>query len=253
MPRAARGRPQRSDSGSVWPPEPSATTLRPPKRSPTARRRSPLPASGWLPPQRGTPGTRSWSAEVARLANAQLHQAGDAVLHQLASLTPDGTGSAVGTPHRSRWQTRTSRRHPWLVAGHDSPAGSGRCRCQPPDRSEMRITVNSCSRNDTAELTLAALAGSRGSFGWNVAPTALAVVKSCWRRCAELLLFQIRPDLEVGVDRPEQPEPKVRMLAMTERTPASFCGIVGRFPGWILQESTQPNEMVQVQMQLLPR
>jgi hypothetical protein len=43
----------------------------------------------------------------------------------------------------------------------------------------------------------------------------------------------------------------MRMLAMAECTPASFRGIVGGFPDWILQESTQPNEMVSVQMLLL--
>jgi hypothetical protein len=71
-------------------------------------------------------------------------------------------------------------------------------------------------RFDTAELTLADSAGLEGSFGWNVASTALAIVKSCWRRYAESLFLQIRPHLQVGVNRPEQPQPKVRMLAMTE-------------------------------------
>jgi hypothetical protein len=42
------------------------------------------------------------------------------------------------------------------------------------------------------------------------------------------------------------------MLAMSEGTPASFRGIVGGLPGWTVQESAQPNEMVQVQMLLLP-
>src|SRR6266508_5900701 len=85
-------------------------------------------------------------------------------------------------------------------------------------------------------------AGLEGGFGWNVASTALAIVKSCWRRYAESLLLQIRPDLQVGVNRPEQPQPKVRMLAMTECATAAFGSIVGGFPGSILQESTQPNE-----------
>ena len=31
-------------------------------------------------------------------------------------------------------------------------------------------------------------------------------------------------------------------------TPTWFRGVIGGFPGWVLQESTQQNEMVQVQM-----
>src|SRR5438874_8020956 len=45
-------------------------------------------------------------------------------------------------------------------------------------------------------------AGLEEGFGWNVASTALARVRSCWRRYAESLLLQIRPHLQVGVDRP---------------------------------------------------
>jgi hypothetical protein len=42
------------------------------------------------------------------------------------------------------------------------------------------------------------------------------------------------------------------MLAMAERAPAPFSRIVGRFPRWIVQECTQPTEMLHVQMVLLP-
>ncbi len=41
-------------------------------------------------------------------------------------------------------------------------------------------------------------AGLEGGFGWNVASTALAIVRSCWRRYAESLLLQIRPPAPSG-------------------------------------------------------
>ena len=39
---------------------------------------------------------------------------------------------------------------------------------------------------------------------------------------------------------------------MTEAPPATFSSIVGGFPRWVVQECTQPTEMVYVQMLLLP-
>jgi len=120
---------------------------------------------GWQRWPRGTPGTGSWFSRSNALGESpaapdgpcgarppgvavELHRTLDwpaaralleqsflrVDLHRSSTLT----SRALGPPHRSRWQTRTSHRHPWLVAVHDSPADSGRCTCQPPDRSETR-------------------------------------------------------------------------------------------------------------------
>ena len=44
----------------------------------------------------------------------------------------------------------------------------------------------------------------------------------------------------------------MRVLAVAEGAPAAFGSIVGGFPPWVVQECTQPAEMVHVQMLLLP-
>jgi hypothetical protein len=69
---------------------------------------------------------------------------------------------------------------------------------------------------DTAELTLGDSAGWEGSFSGYVTSTRLALVKSSWWREAEPLLLETRLHLQVGINRPEQSESKVRVLAMTE-------------------------------------
>ena len=82
--------------------------------------------------------------------------------------------------------------------------------------------------------------------------TTLAVVESCWWWRAESLLLQIGTDLQIGFDRADQTQPKVRALAMTEEAPAPFCRIVGWFLDWVVQECARPTEVVCVEMLLLP-
>ena len=41
------------------------------------------------------------------------------------------------------------------------------------------------------------------------------------------------------------------MLAVAEGTPAAFGSVVGAFPCWVLQESTQASEMLDIQVLLL--
>jgi hypothetical protein len=75
---------------------------------------------------------------------------------------------------------------------------------------------------------------------------------SDWRREAEPLLLERGAHLEVRLDRPDQAQAKVRMLAMAEGPTAAFRRVVGAFPVGVVQERTQPAEMVDVQMLLLP-
>ena len=42
------------------------------------------------------------------------------------------------------------------------------------------------------------------------------------------------------------------MLAVAERAPTTFGGLVGRLPGRVVQEYAQSSEVVEVQMLLLP-
>src|SRR5438309_9940537 len=42
------------------------------------------------------------------------------------------------------------------------------------------------------------------------------------------------------------------VLAVAEGASATFRSIVGGFPHWVLEECTQPAEMVQIEMLLLP-
>jgi hypothetical protein len=52
--------------------------------------------------------------------------------------------------------------------------------------------------------------------------TALARVEPYGRRHAEALFLQIRLHLEVGINRAEQPQSKMGMLGVPERTPTPF-------------------------------
>src|SRR6266508_6591558 len=122
---------------------------------------SPRAASGWPPPPPGTAGTRFWSARCSALGECgvapdvlfgvpppgvavELHRTPDwpAVRAPAGAKLPAGgpapsaradpacIAPAMGTPHTSRWQTRTSHLHLERVASHASLAWLGRCTCQ---------------------------------------------------------------------------------------------------------------------------
>ena len=81
--------------------------------------------------------------------------------------------------------------------------------------------------------------------------TTLTIMKSCWWRRAEPLFVDVGAHLQVGLDGPNEAEPKVRVLAMTKGAPSTFRSVVGRFPSWVVEERTESAEMVHVQMSLL--
>ena len=85
----------------------------------------------------------------------------------------------------------------------------------------------------------------------SLAAASLTMVESGWRTRAEPFLLQIGAHLQIGLDGLDQPQPKVRVLAVAKEAPAAFSGIVGGFPGWIPQEGTEPDEVVGIQVLLL--
>ena len=65
------------------------------------------------------------------------------------------------------------------------------------------------------------------------------------------LFLQIRTHLQVGLDRRHAAAPKMRVLAVAKGARAAFRSIVGGFPRGVVEEHTQPTEMVQIEMLLL--
>src|SRR3954447_10828191 len=58
-------------------------------------------------------------------------------------------------------------------------------------------------------------------------------------------------NLQISVDGLGRAKPKMRVLTMTESASTTFGGIVGGLPVRVVQECTEPIEMVTVQVQLL--
>ena len=79
----------------------------------------------------------------------------------------------------------------------------------------------------------------------------LAIVESSWWGLAESLLLEEGAHLQVGLDGLDQAESEVWVLAVAERASTTFRGIVGGFPGRVLQVCTQADEMVVIQVLLL--
>jgi hypothetical protein len=53
------------------------------------------------------------------------------------------------------------------------------------------------------------------------------MMESGWLGRAEPFLLEVGTHLQIGLEGPDQPQAKVWVVAMAERAPAAFSGIVG--------------------------
>jgi hypothetical protein len=60
------------------------------------------------------------------------------------------------------------------------------------------------------------------------------MMESGWRGRAKPFLLEEGPHLQIGFDGLDQSEPKVWVLAVSERAPAAFGSVVGGFPRWLV-------------------